>query len=175
MEISESELTNWFNNRGKDKTGLIPTELPLVYCQKNKFEVLNGLDLSRKDELWGFQLTSGMMVALKCGAGNNVPWVTWGKVKQFAEKMRFEGMPGFLPSKDVLKEHWSTEEKAKFAATVEVLKENDIEANGYRGRIWCSEEYSSYTAYFFSVTEFFYDWVHKDFVGRGDRVAVAFH
>ena len=35
LEISESELTNWFNNRGRDKTGLIPTELPLVYRRKN--------------------------------------------------------------------------------------------------------------------------------------------
>lgn len=36
LEISENELTNWFNNRGKDKTGLIPTELPLVYRRGNE-------------------------------------------------------------------------------------------------------------------------------------------
>ena len=31
LNISDKELIDWFNNRGKDKTGLIPTELPLVY------------------------------------------------------------------------------------------------------------------------------------------------
>lgn len=111
LEISESELTNWFNNRGKDKAGLIPTELPLVYRRENEFEVLDGLDLSRKDELWGIQLTSGVMVALKCGAGNNVSKTTWDEVKKFVEKMCLNGKSGFLPSKDVLKEHWGAEEK----------------------------------------------------------------
>ena len=64
LEISENELTNWFNNRGKDKTGLIPTELPLVYRRGNELTVENGLNLSRKSELWGIQLLSGVMVAL---------------------------------------------------------------------------------------------------------------
>ena len=59
LEISENELTNWFNNRGKDKTGLIPTELPLVYRRGNELTVENGLNLGRKSELWGIQLLSG--------------------------------------------------------------------------------------------------------------------
>ena len=97
LEISENELTNWFNNRGKDKTGLIPTELPLVYRRGNELTVENGLNLSRKSELWGIQLLSGVMVALTCGSGNNVSDTTWGKVKKFAEKMtplqkRYEGV-----------------------------------------------------------------------------------
>ena len=132
LEISESELAKWFNNRGKDKTGLIPTELPLVYCRGNELTVENGLNLSRKSELWGIQLLSGVMVALTCGSGNNVSDTTWGKVKKFAEKMTFNGKPGILPSKDVLKKHWGNKEEAKFAATVEVLEENEIEADGYR-------------------------------------------
>ena len=98
LEISENELTNWFNNRGKDKTGLIPTELPLVYRRGNELTVENGLNLSRKSELWGIQLLSGVMVALTCGPGNNVSDTTWGEVKKFAEKMRLNGKPGFLPS-----------------------------------------------------------------------------
>ena len=132
LEISESELAKWFNNRGKDKTGLIPTELPLVYRRGNELTVENGLNLSRKSELWGIQLLSGVMVALTCGSGNNVSETTWGKVKKFAEKMTFNGKLGVLPSQDVLKKHWSNKEEAKFAATVEVLEENEIGADGYR-------------------------------------------
>ena len=174
LEISENELTNWFNNRGKDKTGLIPTELPLVYRRGNELTVENGLNLSRKSELWGIQLLSGVMVALTCGSGNNVSDTTWGKVKKFAEKMRLNGKPGFLPSKGVLKEHWGGMEEAKFAATVEVLEENEIEADGYRGCIWCSEECYPYTASCFGLTYGGNDWSNKSGTSSFDRVALAF-
>lgn len=174
LEISENELTNWFNNRGKDKTGLIPTELPLVYRRGNELTVENGLNLSRKSELWGIQLLSGVMVALTCGPGNNVSDTTWGEVKKFAEKMRLNGKPGFLPSKDVLKEHWGTEEQTRFTATVKVLKENEIAADGYWGCIWCSEDYGPRYAYFFYLNYGYRGWNLKDGTNGDDRVALAF-
>ena len=174
LEISESELAKWFNNRGKDKTGLIPTELPLVYRRGNELTVENGLNLSRKSELWGIQLLSGVMVALTCGSGNNVSETTWDEVKKFAEKMTFNGKPGILPSKDVLKKHWGNKEEAKFAATVEVLEENEIGADGYRGCIWCSEGYDPYNAYYFNLNYGSLDWYDKGNTGNGDRVALAF-
>ena len=174
LEISENELTNWFNNRGKDKTGLIPTELPLVYRRGNELTVENGLNLSRKSELWGIQLLSGVMVALTCGPGNNVSDTTWGEVKKFAEKMRLNGKPGFLPSKDVLKEHWGTEEQTRFTATVKVLKENEIAADGYWGCIWCSEEYNPGSAYYFNLYYGASGWYGKNNTNDDDRVALAF-
>ena len=174
LEISESELAKWFNNRGKDKTGLIPTELPLVYRRGNELTVENGLNLSRKSELWGIQLLSGVMVALTCGSGNNVSETTWDEVKKFAEKMTFNGKPGILPSKDVLKKHWGNKEEAKFAATVEVLEENEIGADGYRGCIWCSEVSTPYDAYYFRLKAGNNDWHAKDYTSNLDRVALAF-
>ena len=174
LEISESELAKWFNNRGKDKTGLIPTELPLVYRRGNELTVENGLNLSRKSELWGIQLLSGVMVALTCGSGNNVSDTTWGKVKKFAEKMRLNGKPGFLPSKGVLKEHWGGMEEAKFIATVEILKENEIAADGYWGCIWCSEGYGPGSACCFGLLDGNYVWISKNYTGYDARVALAF-
>ena len=174
LEISESELAKWFNNRGKDKTGLIPTELPLVYRRGNELTVENGLNLSRKSELWGIQLLSGVMVALTCGSGNNVSETTWDEVKKFAEKMTFNGKPGILPSKDVLKKHWGNKEEAKFAATVEVLEENEIGADGYRGCIWCSEGYFPFDAYCFGLGYGNRDWGNKTGTKFNDRVALAF-
>ena len=174
LEISESELAKWFNNRGKDKTGLIPTELPLVYRRGNELTVENGLNLSRKSELWGIQLLSGVMVALTCGSGNNVSETTWGKVKKFAEKMTFNGKLGVLPSQDVLKKHWSNKEEAKFAATVEVLEENEIGADGYRGCIWCSGGYSPGNAYCFGLNGGNRVWSTKNYTYYDGRVALAF-
>ena len=174
LEISESELTNWFNNRSKGPAGLIPTELPLVYRRGNELTVENGLNLSRKSELWGIQLLSGVMVALACRSGNNVSDTTWGEVKKFAEKMRLNGKPGFLPSKDVLKEHWGTEEQTRFTATVKVLKENEIAADGYWGCIWCSEVYVPNGAYCFGLENGNFDWYDKSSTNYNDRVALAF-
>ena len=153
---------------------LIPTALPLVYRRGNELTVENGLNLSHKSELWGIQLLSGVMVALTCGSGNNVSETTWGKVKKFAEKMTFNGKPGVLPSQDVLKKHWGNKEEAKFAATVEVLEENEIGADGYRGCIWCSEEYGPYGAYYFGLGNGRDDWGTKGGTLSNDRVALAF-
>ena len=174
LNISDKELISWVNNRSKSPAGLIPTELPLVYRRGNELTVENGLNLSRKSELWGIQLLSGVMVALTCGSGNNVSDTTWGKVKKFAEKMRLNGKPGFLPSKGVLKEHWGGMEEAKFIATVEILKENEIAADGYWGCIWCSEVYSPGTAYSFALGYGDLDWTNKNATNGSDRVALAF-
>ena len=191
LGVSQTELENWVSTReGKNeliltevkncvnthecKNGFIPTELPLVYRKGNEFTVENGLNLKRKKELWGIQLLSGVMVALMCGSGNNVSETTWGEVKKFAEKMRLNGKAGFLPSKGVLKEHWGTEEQTRFTATVKVLKENEIEADGYWGSIWCSELYYPVYAYYFGLKNGNYDWLTKDSTGDDDRVAVAF-
>ena len=174
LNISNKELINWVNNRSKSPAGLIPTALPLVYRRGNELTVENGLNLSHKSELWGIQLLSGVMVALTCGSGNNVSETTWDEVKKFAEKMTFNGKPGILPSKDVLKKHWGNKEEAKFAATVEVLEENEIGADGYRGCIWCSEECSPNRAYYFNLKNGTNDWSSKNNTSSSDRVALAF-
>ena len=174
LNISDKELMNWVNNRSKSPAGLIPTALPLVYRCGNELTVENGLNLSRKHELWGIQLLSGVMVALQRGPGNNISSATWKNVKRFAETMTFNGKPGFLPSKNALKEHWGTEEQTKLAATVKVLKENEIEADGYQGSIWCSEKYKPNSAYAFCLEYGYDDWYNKSSTDYYARIAFAF-
>ena len=65
-------------------------------------------------------------------------------------------------------------EEAKFIATVEILKENEIAADGYWGCIWCSEEYNPGSAYFFSLEDGNDDWDVKYATLNFDRVALAF-
>ena len=88
--------------------------------------------------------------------------------------MRLNGKPGFLPSKGVLKEHWGGMEEAKFIATVEILKENEIAADGYWGCIWCSEEYNPDHAYYFGLNGGNCVWYNKTNTHGNDRVALAF-
>ncbi len=172
LNISDKELISWVNNRSRDKTGLIPTELPLVYRRGNVLIVENGLNLNRKHELWGIQLLSGVMVALQRDPENNISPATWEEVKKFAEKMRFKGKPGFLPSQDVLNKHWGKAEREKFTITIAVLKENNINADGYRGCIWCSEVYDCHNACFFGLRYGGKGWHPKTYINK--RIAVAF-
>ena len=174
LNISDKELMNWVNNRSKSPAGLIPTALPLVYRRGNELTVENGLNLSRKHELWGIQLLSGVMVALTCGSGNNVSKTTWDEVKKFSEKMTFNGKPGVLPFQDVLNKHWNNEEREKYATTIAVLKENGIDADGYQGCIWCSEVYYRAGAFCFNLENGYRGWGHKDDTNIDDRVALAF-
>ena len=171
LKISDSELKDWYENRAQKIEDFIPTDLPLVYLKGNEFTVEPGLNLKRKDELWGIQLLSGVMVALTCGSGNNV---LLKKVKKFAAQMTFNSKPGSLPSKDVLQKHWGNKERVKFAATVEVLKENEIEADGCWGCIWCFEEYGLGYPYFFGLNSGCSVWTDKYTTGNKVRVAVAF-
>ena len=65
-------------------------------------------------------------------------------------------------------------EEAKFIATVEILKENEIAADGYWGCIWCSEVYDPYNAYSFILEIGRNDWGNKYITNYDDRVALAF-
>lgn len=163
------------NNQTNGEDGLIPTELPLVYRQDNVLTVENGLNLSRRHELWGIQLLSGTMVALRSGATeDNVSSTAWRKVKEFAEKMTFNGKSGILPSKNALKKHWGNEEKEKFKATINLLKENDIAADGYWGCIWCFERYLPGKVCYFSLEIGCYGWDYENDTSSIDRVALIF-
>lgn len=147
LEISDRELMDWVIKRNKNRRialDVIPTALPLVYCCGNKMTVEDGLDLGRKSELWGIQLFSGMVIALKCGSGNDVSSFSLRNVKKFAENLIFNGRRGNLPDSDVLKELWWKEKTEKpFMETVGVLKENGLEADGYYGCIrCCNDKYS---------------------------------
>lgn len=174
LNISDKELISWVNNCSKNATSLILTELPLVYRQGNELTIEDGLNLRHKHELWGIQLLSGVMVALKCCSVNNVLESTWEKVTKFAEQMHFNGKRGFLPFKNALKGYWGTEEQTKLVATVEVLKENEIETDSYWGYIWCSEQYSPSYAYHFNLNGGYYTWGSKDYTSYNTRIALAF-
>ncbi len=151
-----------------EKTYLIPTELSLVYCQGNLLTVEDGLNLSRKDELWGIRLMSGVMIALNLGGH------TWYNSKLFANTMFFNGKYGSLPTTDILKKYWSWEEKKKYENTANVLRNNGISVAKYRGCIWCSEEGPIDYAYYFSLRFGCMDLGRVDKNSTSDRIGLLF-
>lgn len=173
LEISDCELRKWYNKRS-EKDNIIPTVLPLVYRQRYKLIVKNGLDLRCKDNLWGIQLSSGIMIALRCGAEDDVITTTWDYVRIFAQKIKFNHESGSLPALDMLKKCWDDEEKNKFKAVFDVLSENDIDADGCWGSVWCSEQYNLDCAYFFGLGGNEIGWDKKERAFIDDRVALVF-
>ena len=147
--------------------------LPLVYKRGNEFEILHELDLNRKDEFWGFQLKSGILLKATCGAGDDVESTTWNNFKDFAESMMLNGKQGCLASQDLFKKFCGSKEREAVEATAEFLKENGIEADGYWGFLWCLEEDGPFADYFSfgfaagGVCE-------KNTAARGNRLAVFF-
>lgn len=156
------------------KVNLIKTELSLVYRKKNSFTAEEGLNLRRVNELWGIRLLSGTVLALTYGEGNNVASTMWEDVRIFAKRMKLDGKSGSLPSKDILCQYRSDEEKAKFDATVRLLAQHGIVADGYGGVIWCLEEYDSTMACCFRLTDGGFAWGCKTYSDILDRIAVAF-
>lgn len=178
LEISESELANWFYNR--NHTNFIPTKLPLVYCHNNKLIVRQGLDLNHKKELWGIQLSSGVMVSLTCWEKNQDmidailhgpinPRLTWKRAKKIVNTMQFNGKKGRLPSRCIFKKGWDGLDE-----TSGILEENNIEAVGGFGFVWCTEEKGTTEAYLFDLESWGDDAIDKTCVQYGMRLAVVF-
>jgi len=112
-----------------EKKEFILTSLPLVYKRNCQLLVSEGLDLKRKDELWGIQLSSGVMVALKC----DDDFILCKEAIERAEALMFNGKRGNLPVQLSIE----ARDKKSFNFTVKVLKEHGINADLYIGMVWC--------------------------------------
>ncbi len=178
-EMNEKEIREWFEARqttSKPKsTGGIKSIFPIVYKKGNDFEILPELDLARKDEVWGYEIVPGIVLAKKCGADNNVESTAWDNVREFAEQCRLDGKQGKLPSEKVLAENWSQELRENIQKMDAFLCEKGIDAETeYLGAIWCSEAFARNNAYIFSLNSSRGNWIDKNLNTRYDRVAVAF-
>ena len=134
---------------------LVKTTIPIVYKNKDKFYVLDGLDTLKKSEVWGMKLKHGIFIKkTEGGAGRwqDAETMSWHDCKTFAETMTFNKKQGTLPSKELMKAH-KGEEKEAFNETVEILNKHGVEASTYAGICWCIEEKEDnpYYAYRFSL------------------------
>lgn len=181
--MTEGELNLWLQKRQSTpdptptptSTDVIKSILPVVYKKGNEFEILPHLDLNRKDDVWGYELFPGAVLAKKCGADGNVESTTWSNCKAFAKKVTLNGKAGALPSKEVLKKHWSEELRNRLKAMDKFLLENGVAAEPeYYGVPWCSEVLDSDRAFFFLLENGDDGWNDKLYTDDCDRLVVAF-
>ncbi len=131
---------------------LIPTVLPIVYkvSGTNRFEVMHALDISRKDEVWGMQLKSGIFIKKTVQseetAAYNRPYAGY-----VAEKLEFNGRKGHLPSwKHFLTTINDLGASERISATAAILDNYGIPADGELDcRCWCEEKVEHNPMHFF--------------------------
>lgn len=167
-EITQQELMEWINNRN---SSVIPTELPIAYRKGSELTIENGLDLRRKSEVWGLQLRSGLVVALTVSEKQMYD----GELEMLAYHLRFNGMPGRVPSLAALYDRMNDpnkrEEKQAFNATVKILNQNGIKADNYGGDVWCNRALGNY-CYSFDTLEKYEQ--SRNFPLWGCRVTIEF-
>ncbi len=176
--LSEEELQSWFNNRSEKLTDsaapepeIIPTPLALVYKKDNDLSILPGLDLARKDELWGIRLQNGVLIALECGS---IPETDWDTVKKHVLALRLNGSTGKMPDYYTILRTWGDNEERLLQKTIKILEKNQINADGYWGSIWCEKEPDESSAYFIYLGTGDVVPTYKNMTKKNDRVAVEF-
>lgn len=144
---------------------LISTPLQLAYLKGNKMSFLNGLDLNRREELWGIRLTNGVCLSLYDYQKN------WYQSMKEAGRLRHGLCFGYLPTKGYLRRTMSTSEGLRYDLTQQILRDNGIYALNYQADIFCRNELGVTDAYFYNPRFMTVDW---DYKSRNARLAVIF-
>ncbi len=177
--INEEKLAQWFQSRHTsstaESTGGIKSIFPIVYKKGNDFEILPYLDLARKDEVWGYEILSGIILAKKCGGDGNYETTTWDHVKSFAERCSLNGKQGELPSKEVLAKICGQELEENIQKMDEFLCKNGINAQKeFKATLlWCSGDFGRTDSGYVTLKGRA-NWYFKDMCFSGARICVAF-
>ena len=175
LEITEDELTMWWKLRQGHPV------FKVAYKKGSDFEILPELIWERKDEIWGFEIIPGVILAKKTGQDKNVKTTSWNEVKIFAENCIFNGKKGSLPSFQTLQDGWTDKLVYEIQSMDMYLCNNEIDGESksaedlnYVGIIWCQEEYNGNNAYYFDIEDNYTEIAEKDCCYLHDRLAIAF-
>lgn len=174
-KMTEEELTLWWTLRQPHPA------FKIAYKKGDNIEILPELILERKDEIWGFEIIPGVILAKKTGPDKNVKTTSWNEVKIFAENCIFNGKKGSLPSFQTLQDCWTDKLVYEIQSMDMYLCNNDVDAEtksandrNYVGIIWCQEEYNGNNAYYFDIEGNYTEIAEKDCCYLHDRLAIAF-
>lgn len=137
---------------------LIPTALPIIYQIKgtNRFEIKDALDITRKDEVWGWRLKSGIFWK-KTLREQTESVYNHSYAAYLASQFEFEGKKGDLPSWENFKTTLNDRKsRNRINATATVLSKYGIEVDNYLNcRCWCKEKLNHIPEHFihFNGTE----------------------
>lgn len=175
--LSTEEIAEWINQELSlaQASELLPTMLNLVYRYENELKILNGFDADLKNYLWGIELKSGALVALKEGVWQNVS-TDCASVQAFAAQMTVQGKPCRLPGLQQIEQGRGKLEEYEFDRTVSLLQKQGVDADIYEGNLWCVDENTDGNSVSKPRLTFLYDlpnlWYCEGFDYK--RIAVAY-
>ena len=178
LKIDEKEIREWFEARqttSKPKsTEGIKSIFPIVYKKGNDFEILPELDLARKEEVWGYEIMPGIIMAKRCGSNGSIAFNKWNSTKFFAENCMLNGKQGKMPSQERLFANWNKEIAEKIIAMDRFLCDNGILAEKtYIGSVWCYD-HDDERGFMFSLDNGIGHWVRYTSIDEDIRIAVEF-
>ena len=174
-EITEDELQLWWKLRQATPS------FRIAYKKGNNFELHYEFIQERIDEIWGFEIIPGIILAKKTGPDHNVETTTWDNVKNFAENCILEGKKGSLPSLKEIKDKWTEMLTFEIQSMDKYLCLNEVDGEtkskkdpDFVGVVWCQEECSNNNAFYFDLEDNYLEFVEKDCCYCHDRIAISF-
>ena len=149
---------------------------PIVYQIGNdEFEVLPDFVPERRWQIWGYEITPGVIIAKKRGRVDGLSDVNWYNVKHFSEKVTINGKEGRLPSKSELKGLWSRALKERIDGMDQFLVNQGVAAEQRNmGICWSSDEENSRRARYVGLSDNYSASLKKWTAHGSVRVAIAY-
>lgn len=124
----------WIIKKSECNQNCIESIFPVIYhTEKNKFEILPGLDLSRKKEVWGYEVAPGIIMEK-----NNYN-CDWEQMKFLCRKFKMENKEGKLLSIEKIVSVFDRNLYAKICKMTNFLQQNGI-ASSASGTIYSRSE-----------------------------------
>lgn len=152
---------------------MIQTPCRVVYKVDNQFEVLRGIALERKEQIWGYELRANVFVKCICGPDIEVMDSQWDTVKAFADQMLLGDLKGHLPWEKTFNKFSPVEQK-NMDDTAKILRNYGIAAQGNKGMCWC-RDCSPGVASVFAIKQAMVVKCSRQQISPTDRIVVAFN
>ena len=183
LKMNEEEIEKWFQSRRNSSSGDskstsrsegVKSIFPIVYKKGDMFEILPELDLARKEEVWGYEIMPGIIMAKRCGSNGSIAFNKWNSTKFFAENCMLNGKQGKMPSRELVFANWNKEIAEKIIAMDRFLCDNGILAEKtYIGSVWCYD-HDDERGFMFSLDNGIGHWVRYTSIDEDIRIAVEF-
>lgn len=124
----------WIIKTSERSSSSLESVFPLIYrTGANEFEISSGLDVLRKENVWGYEIAPNIIMAK-----NNYE-CDWEQMKFLAKKFKMENKEGKLPSIEKLVSMFNRNFHVKICEMTRFLHENEIDASD-SGEIYSRSE-----------------------------------
>lgn len=143
LGLTQQDLENWVVSRLAQQQGKeLKTPLALVYKSDDELYLSLGLDLKNDDEVFGWLLSSGVVMR-RIYPIEKDNTLDWEGTRRYVEGLIYNGKTGMMVDADFMQKSWTFEERLNVFKTISLLELNGIPCgNPDTAFCWCAEEKS---------------------------------